>query len=897
MNKIITILFIVWGINAEAQNWLSDLEIAYSGNPAELEKCSTLCIDSKGNKWLGYENAGLLMHNGTQWIEYNATNGALPNNNVHTIYEDPSTGYIWVGTFNGLSYFNGTTWTVVGAGINNNAVYSFARLNNELYLGTSAGICVYNGNSFTFLTSLNSNLFITGTISGICAGNNELWVGTNSGLYKIIKAGSSYNVTLYNTLNSSITSNTIHSLLFYNNYVWIGTDYETCRYNYTNSTFEIIPSAINSYEKIKRIFSIAASPNGGIIAFNNFFASNNFYEINNSNEVYKYTLYGDRPGDLLISSYTSNANKHSLALDITKNEFWILGDIKKKSNNKNVLLKFDFSKYDRPTSTSNFNLLDINQVIAPIINKGYVFENSKGYIYEVPAGNKTSTSYTNGLWIGGYDKTKQLHQASAFYSSQLPNDYWPGTLDTANATTDTTAYIQYDHIWKIIRFKIEEFKYYFANGSVQNGSYLPDKDILTWPAHGNGSHARNLAPFIDVNGNGVYDPLTGGDYPNIKGDQQLYWIYNDNLYQHNSSVGGLPLGVEIHASAYAYTCPTIVDSLKVLNYTTFYDYIIINRSNNDYDSTCIGVFSDPDLGGWSDDYIGCIPEINTGFTYNAKYYDGSNSGNTIPGTFGKNPPISSNVILNGPVAIPGDGIDNNNNGIIDEPNEKCLLNSFNTFNNDSDPVLGNPSIAPDFYHLSRGRDKSGIIRKDCKNNSTTFLYKGIPNDPQSCSEIMLTNSPFDRRYIQGIGPFYLPKKDSVHLTYAIVYSRDTNNAWNSTADYQNMINDIRRVTQWYQNNNFPSCLKLNVSVQESNMHDYHLLLHPNPTENTLYVTVDYTPRQSRYSIYTILGVPVLNGTFSDNNMQIDVSVLPNGVYFFTFEDGAFNITKRFIKNN
>jgi len=39
-------------------------------------------------------------------------------------------------------------------------------------------------------------------------------------------------------------------------------------------------------------------------------------------------------------------------------------------------------------------------------------------------------------------------------------------------------------------------------------------------------------------------------------------------------------------------------------------------------------------------------------------------------TYGISPPMLSSVILNGPLAEPTDGIDNNNNGITDEGGEK-----------------------------------------------------------------------------------------------------------------------------------------------------------------------------------------------------------------------------------
>jgi len=141
--------------------------------------------------------------------------------------------------------------------------------------------------------------------------------------------------------------------------------------------------------------------------------------------------------------------------------------------------------------------------------------------YEVPKGSKKNTIFSHALWIGGIDAGGNLHTAAQTYR-QTGCDFWPGPLDTINGKTDSATAAQYDKIWKIDRFAIAQFQYYFQTGAVQNGSYTPNQDFLTWPARGNGNYTRNMASFVDVNNNGIYDPLQGGDYPKIKGDQMLY---------------------------------------------------------------------------------------------------------------------------------------------------------------------------------------------------------------------------------------------------------------------------------------------------------------------------------------------------------------------------------------
>src|SRR6185436_6307678 len=130
-------------------------------------------------------------------------------------------------------------------------------------------------------------------------------------------------------------------------------------------------------------------------------------------------------------------------------------------------------------------------------------------------------------------------------------------------------------------------------------------------------------------------------------------VFNDVLSVHTET-DTLPVGVEVQAHAYAYVCPSVSDSDRAINYTTFYTFDIINRSANDYHNFAIGFYQDIDLGNWQDDFVGCSPANNFGFCYNGDAND------SISGTpnYMHFPPIQSTVVLNGPLAIPGDNIDN-----------------------------------------------------------------------------------------------------------------------------------------------------------------------------------------------------------------------------------------------
>ena len=201
------------------------------------------------------------------------------------------------------------------------------------------------------------------------------------------------------------------------------------------------------------------------------------------------------------------------------------------------------------------------------------------YPYEAPVLPADSTPispiYSGGIWMGGYDVAQNLHLAATRYSFQNEEtDYYPGPLDDMG-TTNPENCLFYDRFWAVSRVEIEAFQEDIADGSLSDSH----PRILQWPAIGNphfpfiygiGPPNQALAPFVDINNDGVYNPFQG-DYPKIKGDKALWWIFNDAAGPHTES-GGLAVGAEIQVMA--YTFQTEDPDLK---YMSFYDFQITNK--------------------------------------------------------------------------------------------------------------------------------------------------------------------------------------------------------------------------------------------------------------------------------------------------------------------------------
>jgi hypothetical protein len=103
------------------------------------------------------------------------------------------------------------------------------------------------------------------------------------------------------------------------------------------------------------------------------------------------------------------------------------------------------------------------------------------------------------------------------------------------------------------------------------------------------------------------------------------------------------------------------------------------------------------LGDAFDDYVGCDVNLGLGFCYNGDPDDGSG---TIDG-YGINPPAVGADFFQGPLADPNDGIDNDRDGVVDEPGEQIIMSQFGYYENDFS-VYGNPQVFDDYYQYLTG---------------------------------------------------------------------------------------------------------------------------------------------------------------------------------------------------
>jgi hypothetical protein len=292
---------------------------------------------------------------------------------------------------------------------------------------------------------------------------------------------------------------------------------------------------------------------------------------------------------------------------------------------------------------SAFAVLDINNVSAFLMNGGDFWWDGIGLpLYEYPKGSSRTALFAGAIWLSALDSNGNLVTSAMKYRSS-GYEFYPGPINSTTGTVNNSSCSTFNDFWQVYRSEVQTHL-----NNVTLGLPVPlaqiDDAILYWPAKGNVyftnySIQDDLAPFKDFNNNGIYDP-ENGDYPDIKGDQAIFWVVNDIGGPHEIS-GGDPIGVEVQFLAYSY-----YDPLSSVNDATFYDIKVIKKTSGNASDFYMGLFVDPDLGTPQDDFIGCDTITNSGFVYNGDSFDDDHSGR--PG-YGQNSPSVSTTFLNQPM--------------------------------------------------------------------------------------------------------------------------------------------------------------------------------------------------------------------------------------------------------
>jgi len=347
-------------------------------------------------------------------------------------------------------------------------------------------------------------------------------------------------------------------------------------------------------------------------------------------------------------------------------------------------------------SIDNTAHMDANNLDMVVTNHGSIaydlVTGNAGLIY--PKGGTRTSVFASGLWIGA-KVGSEIRAAIGEYSQE----FTPGPMVGGTFQPDIPSFKSY----KILR------------GNTTSADYL------NWPV-------ADGAP-TDSLGN-----------PMLLGDATIWSVFNDaDPGTHTNDAGSTaPLGLEVQQTVFAY------NRAGPLGNIIFIKWKFINKGSDTLDSTYVSVWSDPDLGGFTDDLVGCDISRSLGFCYNATNADGQ---------YGSRPPAIGYDFFRGPIVFNGSTYDT------------LGMTSFNKYINGTDP-----SAAAETYNYMKGLAPDG---SDVIDPTTTLPTKfQVPGDPVANTG-WLDSNPADRRLMLSSGPFTMAPGDTQEVVTAIIIGQGT----------------------------------------------------------------------------------------------------------------------------
>ncbi|GAB4368699.1 MAG: hypothetical protein Kow0042_09980 [Calditrichia bacterium] len=294
-------------------------------------------------------------------------------------------------------------------------------------------------------------------------------------------------------------------------------------------------------------------------------------------------------------------------------------------------------------------------------------------------------------------------------------------------------------------------------------------DWNEWPA-------QYGAPYYDLNGNGQWDP--GVDEPGLANADQVIWFTVNDLDPGAtvSLYGSFPIGLELQVTMWGYK------SSGPQGQTAYRRYRIINKSGFTVDSMFVAQWSDPDVGNYTDDFVGCDTVLSLGYGYNGYPTDFNFQ------AFGLPPAAIGYSLLQGPI-IPSPG----DTAFFDfkkRPNYKNLpMTSFSYFSAGgfpwTDPILGDYQGTLVWYKMLNGYAPNNP-------DTTDLIYYTIGSGPNigKPTKFPLSGDPVlgigdldgqginyppgDRRMALCSGPFTLQHGDTQEIVVTITGGIDPN---------------------------------------------------------------------------------------------------------------------------
>jgi hypothetical protein len=540
-------------------------------------------------------------------------------------------------------------------------------------------------------------------------------------------------------------------------------------------------------------------------------------------------------------------------------------------DNENGLFS-DVGKIYITVTNKAFDILNINNISAQVSPYGLLFwDFYNTNHYEFPKGSGNNTLFWITFYLKGADLQKNKY-LSGLFNTNLSYEYLPGYYPGPVSSPEgyTAAYdVAWRKVWKLNR---DEINNHIAHYNDQ-GYQMPD-NISTWPGDGNGSQgqATHLAPYHDFNANGIYDP-GNGDYPIIRGDQAIYFIYND-VRNDNTGNDRLGLSAEFHCMFYGFHA---TDD-EALNNTVFINCLIYNRSSRAYSPLQFSVYADTEIGNYMDDYVGCDTLLNAAIAYNDAFDE-------IEGGYGygDHPPAQSITLLNREIA-----------GFSDWDYRRPY--SFpNMYSSNYAEEVGNKM---DGYWV----DGAPIIDNGCghpscaEGNITRFAFPGDPGNQESWSMPQAMIPPSENALFMNVKPVEeWGPGEAFCIDFALTTARDE--VGTNLDSYELLKQYIAEVQSYYELNFSASCSDIAPAFIDENLEvTGKISIYPNPATGIVLVDIPNTKDKVEYTLIDLTGRTKMQGTFSGTQSTFNISSLEPGIYIILVRGKHIQATAKIIKN-
>ncbi len=335
--------------------------------------------------------------------------------------------------------------------------------------------------------------------------------------------------------------------------------------------------------------------------------------------------------------------------------------------------------------------MDVNNLDMVVTNHGslaFDFTGNAGLVY--PKGSGHTAVFASGLWIGA-----RVNGLTRVAVAEYGQEYVPGPMENGTFLPDQP-----------------DFKTY----TIRRGD-VTSPDYLNWP----------VAQGAPVGTDGK---------PLLFGDVTMWGVYNDaDPGAHGAGPGRTsPLGIEVQQTVFAY------NRAGPAGNTIFVKFKLINKGVSTLDDAAVAFWVDPDLGGASDDLVGCDPALDLGYAYNATNSDDQ---------YGAEPPAVGILLIQGAVARAL--------GVTDQ----LGMTSFTKYINGMDPLSGEES-----YASMRGLTNDGTEMHEFGDPAQPVTKYAVSGDPVAGTG-WLDSDPGDRRMVISTGTFAMAPGDVQEILLAI----------------------------------------------------------------------------------------------------------------------------------